>query len=216
MTATNEYLSLKPWEHPQDYGGQTWYGWYAVYTQTRDSDALVRSNYRRILQELGKLDSELAIDAIDARNTEYDSPEDSTVTDTRQGHWGCGWLEVIYVHSSNVAACERADSFLNALEDYPVVDESDLSELEYDEYQNAWAHGLPHDFTQLLQKHLRLADSTVWKLEDSPRLQELYEELTPSGDYWEDNHMGTRLEYAAKGCTRERMASFLREMRKGQ
>lgn len=215
MTATN-YLSLKTWEHPSDYGGQTWHGWYQVVTQTRDSDALEQSNYRRILADLKALDTELTTEAIDARNIGWDNAGDSTVTDTRQGHWGCGWVEVIYVHSSNIPACELADSILNALEDYSVYDESDLSELENEEYQDAWAHWIPRDFVKALQTQLQLADSTIWKLEDSPRLQELYENLTPSGDYWCDNHMGTRLESAAKRCTRAQLATFLREMRKGQ
>lgn len=215
MTATN-YRSLKLWEHPPYYGGKTWHGWYSVYTQTRDSDALEQSNYRSILSALRKVDSELANDAIDARNAEDDSPGDSTVTDTRQGHWACGWVECIFVHSSNTRACEMADEILNALESNgPVYDESDLCELENDEYQTAWQYWIPRDFTKLLAKHLRLADSTVDKLEDSPRLQELYEELTPSGDYWQDNHMGSRLGNAAKSCSRERMAQFLRDMRKG-
>lgn len=213
---TTTYSNLTEWEHPADYGGQTWYGWYAVASQTRDSDALERSNYRRILEDLNEVDAPLVVDTIDPRNVDYDSAGDSTVTDTRQGHWGCGWVEVIYVHSSNLPACSLADSILDALEDYAVYDESAFSEEENEEYQYAWDHYLPSDFAEVLQKHFKLADSTVWKLEDAPKLQALYEELMPSGDYWQDNHMSSTLRSAASRCSRERMAEFLRNMRKGK
>lgn len=133
----NAYTYLTPYQIPRDYMGATWQGWYSVYSQNRDSDPLERSNYRRILEDLKALDTELAESAIDPRAE--DSPGDSTVTDTRVSHWACGWAEVIYVHSSNEAACKLADSILDKLADYPVYDESDFSAVENEECEQVWS-----------------------------------------------------------------------------
>jgi len=154
MTPSQEYRSLTPWQYPDSYIGQSWYGWFPVYSQNRDSDARERSNYRCILAELRKLDSELAESAIDTRQADYDSAGDSTVCDTSVNHWAVGWVEVIYVNSSNLDACTAADELLCALEDYAIVDESDLSELESEEQSNAWEHGLRSEFRTALGKRL--------------------------------------------------------------
>jgi len=131
---------MEPWKIPPDYGGQTWYGWYAIISQNRDSGCLERSNYRTVLERLRKYNSELQAENIDSRNAEYDSVGDDTVTDTRQGHWAVGWVEVIFVHSSNAAAVTIAQDILDALEDYPVVDDEDFSNLEYEEMSKYWSH----------------------------------------------------------------------------
>lgn len=137
---TVDYKSLKLYERPEYYMGQTWYGWYPVLSQTRDSSALDRSNYRRVYEDLRKLDTELLAADIDPRNHGEDTEGDSTVCDTRVSHFLCGWAEVIYVHSSNKAACQAADEILNALSDYPVYDESDFSRLENEELEQYWEH----------------------------------------------------------------------------
>jgi hypothetical protein len=138
---SDEYSNLKPWKIPSDYGGKYWFGWYPVYGQHRDSDRLTRSNYKRILEELSKLDAPLLAEHIDPRNEDEDFGEhegDPTVTDAHEGHWAVGWVETILVHSSNKAACKAADEILSALEDYPIFDEYDYSELESDETQKWW------------------------------------------------------------------------------
>jgi hypothetical protein len=80
--------------------------------QHRDSDCLARSNFRSMLRLLGG--------------------ESDTVLVLRDSHWAVGWVETIYIHESNAAALQTADEILTALEDYPVVDESDYSELEWE------------------------------------------------------------------------------------
>lgn len=79
-------------------------------SQTRDSDALARSNYRVALEILGG--------------------ESDTVETHRFGHWACGWLEIILVHPSRA---EDVAKTACALADYPVLSDEDFSELEWEE-----------------------------------------------------------------------------------
>lgn len=120
---------LKPWTHPSNYFGATWEGWYPFLTQTRDSDTLPRSNYRVALARL----QQLSTDIIDEEGEEI-----SSVTDTRESHFACGWLEVILIHESNEEALRLADSMASSLEGYAVLDEFDWSELEWEEAHACW------------------------------------------------------------------------------
>ena len=105
--------------------------WGITFSQSRDSEALERSNYRRIYADL------LA-----------KFPED--VTDMRAGHWAVGWVEHVLVRvladadadigPENITpAFARAASIGAYLtEQYPVYDDSDFSELEYAEQREAF------------------------------------------------------------------------------
>lgn len=150
------YEHLTPYKRPSDYIGATWNGWYAVVGQSRDSSALERSNYRRVFEDLRKLDTELAAEF----ETEDHSAGDSTVCDTRCSHWAVGWVETVYVHSSNTAACELADKILGELADYPVYDEQDFSELEDEDCRVTWEKCFDeHERAKYLRKHCRRFDS---------------------------------------------------------
>ena len=86
--------------------------------QHRDSDTLTRSNHRSILRALGG--------------------ESETVMVVRDSHFLVGWVESIYIHESDTAALAIAQRIANDLEDYPVVDESDWSDLQWDEAVQYW------------------------------------------------------------------------------
>ena len=86
-------------------------------SQTRDSGVLDRSNFRSALKALGG--------------------ESDTVEVHRFGHWGPGWFEIVLVAPDSDAAT-TAQELADALEDYPVVDESDYSELEWTEAYEYW------------------------------------------------------------------------------
>ena len=86
--------------------------------QTRDSGALDESNFSSALAALGG--------------------ESETVEVRRFGHWGPGWFEIIIVNPESPAAKE-AESIENALADYPVLDESDFSEREWNRAAEYWA-----------------------------------------------------------------------------
>ena len=130
---------------PRDFG---YYGNYDLFGswgitpigQTRDSDALERSNYRRILQDMTRThpDEDMGDHALE------------WVSDFRSSHWAFGWSEQIIVRvlydpdedivPSNITSAFReimtTASYLS--EQYPVYDESDYSELELEEYDEAF------------------------------------------------------------------------------
>ena len=108
--------------------------------QHRDSDALERSNYRRILQDMQKMfpDEDMGDNIL------------SWVDDFRSSHWAVGWAEQLVVRvlydaddditPDNITCAFRwimeTASYLS--EEYPIYDESDYSELEYEETQEAY------------------------------------------------------------------------------
>lgn len=88
--------------------------WYATpFVATRDADALEASNFRVIRADL-----------------EQQCPDGVQVY--HFGHWGCGWFETIYIRRDDAKAIKLTADWIKALDDYPVADESDFSELEWE------------------------------------------------------------------------------------
>lgn len=113
-----EPLNLQRWTHPKCYAGEVWPNWYVFLGQNRDSDSLTRSNFTCALEELGG--------------------ESETVRVIRESHWAVGWVEWIGIHQDDEASLEKADKIAAALADYPVVNETHWSELEWEEAQEYW------------------------------------------------------------------------------
>jgi hypothetical protein len=65
--------------------------------------------------------------------------ESETVLVLRDSHWAVGWVEAIYIHESDTDRLAIADEIMSALEDYPVADEFDHSELEWETAHAYWA-----------------------------------------------------------------------------
>lgn len=90
--------------------------WYVVpCMRTRDSEALEESNFHVALETLGG--------------------ESDTVEVHRFGHWGPGWFEVILAHPDHGKAVAEMKC---ALADYPVLNDTDFSEREYEEQSQAF------------------------------------------------------------------------------
>lgn len=128
-------------ERPSDFGYNgplpLFESWGMTYAMTRDSDVLDRSNYRRLLE--------------DARGTataeDGDNAEDpyEYVSEVHCSHWAYGSADHIVVKvledpegdivPENITHTFRfmADACLRLRNEYPVYDESDYSELEYEE-----------------------------------------------------------------------------------
>lgn len=85
--------------------------------QTRDSEALSRSNFRVALEMLEETDS-------DEKDSDYETHSFN--------HWGPGWFDIIIV-KPGTKAHDVAKDIESRLEDYPVLDEGDWSELESEE-----------------------------------------------------------------------------------
>src|SRR5690349_11232303 len=76
-------------------------------TRNRDSDCLTESNFDAALKQLGGESDDCEVH--------------------RFRHWACGWFEIIIVRPGS-AAEKEAHEIEAALDDYPVLDEMDLSE----------------------------------------------------------------------------------------
>lgn len=111
--------------------------------RNRDSEAIDESNFHAALERLGG--------------------ESDTVEVHRFGHWACGWYELIFTHPMRLTEVE---SLVDDLENYPLLDEDDLSERESNERWEAW-HAWGHDsFVDALGLAFGLSDTTVEFLRD--------------------------------------------------
>ena len=113
-----ELVKYKDWR-PTQFDGyieldgeqDTWYVCPVI--QTRDSGPLEESNFatmERILVEAN-----------------------ATYQTHRFGHWGPGWFEIILTPRADIV-----EETTRALEYYPVLDETDWSEREYEAVQEYW------------------------------------------------------------------------------
>lgn len=117
-TLTQVVKSPSPLDSWSNYVGQTDFaGWDCLLTQNRDSDCLIRSNFRSALKVLGG--------------------EGDNVTIHRFGHWACGWWEALAV-KQGTPEHDTASKLADRLENYPVVDDEDFSALEQGEANDTW------------------------------------------------------------------------------
>lgn len=89
----------------------------APVSRTRDSGPLAESNFAAFLEIVGG--------------------ESDDVEVHRFGHWGPGWFEIILIRPGT-AAVEEAERAESSLEDYPVLDEMDFSEREWEAAEETW------------------------------------------------------------------------------
>ena len=101
-------------------------------SRNRDSDCLAESNFNTFLEGLGG--------------------ESDDVEVHRFGHWACGWYEIILVDAKASAIVALAQEMEDALEDYPVLDEQDLSERESKAEQEGWDSWARRDFSSDLKR----------------------------------------------------------------
>lgn len=113
-----ESLNLSRWsanrgiDSINNYSGPDLNSWFEGPGQGRDSGVLTQSNFAVALDMLGG--------------------ESETVEVRRFGHWACGWFELILVHEADHKALKVLAEIGQALEDYPVLDDMDYSEREYE------------------------------------------------------------------------------------
>jgi len=88
--------------------------------RNRDSDALARSNFRV---------TERMLTEVDAEGINHECH--------RFGHWANGWFEILIVRPGSAAA-SKAENIEHRIENYPILDEEDYSELEFTEANEVW------------------------------------------------------------------------------
>jgi hypothetical protein len=69
----------------------------------------------------------------------------------RFGHWANGWFEIVIVHPES-AAYNEMYSVECALSDYPVLDESKFSRMEFEEKCNMWSRATPKERREWLER----------------------------------------------------------------
>ena len=86
---------LHKWTLPECYIGEHWEGFYSAgFGQTRDSDALERSNFAEILIALKSF---MGQEIPDGYGADSGGPAVRVVT---EDHWAVGWVEWIAIHES--------------------------------------------------------------------------------------------------------------------
>ncbi len=159
-------------------------------SQTRDSEPLAQSNFAAALEILGG----------ESRGVEVH----------RFGHWGPGWFEIIIVNPRSRYAAIAKD-IERALEDYPVLDDSDLSERENEAARESWEFWGAKDWRKHHCKEFQLgqaAENALDEFSDEDLYQWLGRNLSWP-DYWLNG--GERMPTIKN---RDAMAAFLREVRR--
>ncbi|HEY4356012.1 MAG TPA: hypothetical protein VGN16_09715 [Acidobacteriaceae bacterium] len=109
---TFEPKHLNRWKMPSHYFGAEWPEYFSSgFGQSRDSDALERSNFISALKAIGG--------------------ETETVKVIRESHWAVGWVEWIAIHESDEPALREADALRDAYN-------SHYSDTENEEAQAVW------------------------------------------------------------------------------
>lgn len=103
------------------------------YTTHRDVDCLGESNWRRILAD-----------------AQEKFPESFWVM--KCNHWAVGWMDHLMVDVTDREAVAWCMDVLDELEDYPVYDESDLSEVEHEATWNTFTSCTVHDVGKYLEQ----------------------------------------------------------------
>ena len=174
--------------------------WIVAYEMTRDADCLGRSNMRSFIKLLGGKGTE------GAKGTQ-DISEHVAIEEAR--HWACGWIQRLIVDPSAADLVAIVQEANKKLEGYPVVDEDDWSELEWNEYCEFFERDCRGEFRRGL-KEFELKDSTLDRIESAPVevLQTWFESQISSGEYHHDGYPNFSL--AFDRATRDEVAQLLR------
>ncbi len=105
-------------------------------SRNRDSDCLAESNFNTFLEGLGG--------------------ESDNVEVHRFGHWACGWYEIILIDAKAEDIVALAQEMEDALENYPVLDEEDLSKREDEAEEESWGSWGRKDFASDLQRKVEI------------------------------------------------------------
>lgn len=222
------FSCLQLWKRPANYGGATWYDYFGTVGQNRDSGTLERSNFRSFLAGLKVKAAELgdaevpnpdfgAVADRDGYGPHGELVSDETIrafTVVRASHWAVGWVEWIAVHKdAHPALLEWCDGVLAALQDYPCVNDSDLSELENEEYGQNWEQSGARELRRVLAKEFDLCDAAADAIDeaDVDTLRTWFESVIASGDYHYE--CWPRFELAARYANRDDCAKLLRAIR---
>ncbi len=168
--------------------------WLVCIGRNRESDHADESNFACALKRLGG--------------------ESDTVEVVRFGHWACGWVEHIFVHPSREA---DAQAIVDAIDDYPILDEDDFSEREMNAAFQSWTEYGCREFAEAMQSEFDLLDSTRSLLEKAPECTlYVFESRAPYVLETEGDTVHVRAygRPAQTDITRDQMAALLRAIKR--
>jgi hypothetical protein len=163
----------------------------APVTQTRDSGPLDLSNFAQFLAALGG--------------------ESDTVEVHRFGHWGPGWYEIIIVDPTDTERVKTLEDTAEQLADYPVLDESDLSAREFEDFCDSWRSWACREFVRNVADAFGLGDAARNRLEDIDQdaAREFYMEHASEPYYSESSGVCVPTGRCAHRMTRDDCAALL-------
>ncbi len=128
--------------------------------RTRDSGPYDESNFETALKMLGG--------------------EGDDVEVHRFGHWGPGWFEIIIARPGTKAQ-EQGEEIEGFLEGYPVLDDEDMSNREYEEFLSGWSDYGASDFRKAIKKCFEMSDEDQDLLDDmdDDKLRQFYMDRAP-------------------------------------
>jgi hypothetical protein len=174
----------------------------APVSRNRDSNVLTESNWQAQIESLTEVSG--------------DESETDEWEIHRFGHWGCGWLEIVIVRP-DTAAFRAADDIETALMNYPVLNDEDLSQREWDAAVESWNNWGAKEFREALAEQFGLSENTVYRLDDIPddALWELHSEYSPYGyeTHNDGPHFDFRYVETDERFSRAVLAKFLNDTR---
>ena len=133
MPETYVPKNLRRWSLPPHYFGARWDGWYvAPVTCNRDSDNVENSNWEYQLEYIPEGTHEIP----------EDQDDKCSPCEVSERHFLCGWVSWYAIHETDADSLRLADELADRLDDYPVLNEDDLSKKEEEEAQFTWSRCL--------------------------------------------------------------------------
>lgn len=119
--------------------------WLVCYSITRDADVLARSNFRCFLKLLGGKGNEGAKGSQEI--SEFVSIEEAS-------HWAVGWVQYLIISPAAADLLKKAETILEELDGYPVLNDDDFSALETEEADQVWRECYrPADRVEYIREH---------------------------------------------------------------
>lgn len=119
-----EFVKERAWELPKSYIGPTYEGYVVVLGYHRDSHLIDQSNFH-VTHETLK--------AVHKKQENREDYDEDDLTIAAASHWAVGWVETILVRATNTELVREAAKICKAIEDYPILDDSDYSYREMEE-----------------------------------------------------------------------------------
>lgn len=124
--------TLELWTVPDSWFGKPWHDHYVFMGRHRDSQILDSHNFMTALARIGG----------ETENTHV----------VRESHWAVGWVEWIAIHKSDTEAVEKAQSVLDDLDTYPILDEDGYSAKQMEAVWDYWDSASTEERIELCKK----------------------------------------------------------------